>query len=199
MWQGFIGLLSCVFAAWLCLGSGASAGAGAAISSDGRYQVFIKPLVKGAADGTGAEAIVLVDKNTGTERQLLVSRFDDDYKQNLTNLDTPLFSLDGGFVYVTSNDASPYRSAVHQINLRTGKARFVTTGTALSVIRTGPYRGFLMIQRHKQARPPENGTINPVFVVRPDGMLEFLVPGSENEYGELAVAPWLAKRGWHAW
>jgi hypothetical protein len=196
---GLMTLLSCVLVATFGLSSTASARTGSAISADGKYQVFIKPLGDGAADGNSAEAIVLVDKRTGTERQLLVSRFDDDYKKNLTNLDAPLFSLDSGFVYVTSNDASPYRSAVHQINVRTGQTRFVSNGTALSVIRTGPYRGFLVIQRHKQARPPENGTINPVFVVRPDGTMEFLVPGSENEYGELAVAPWLAKRGWHAW
>ena len=175
------------------------AGSKDALSADRHYEVYIQKIGAGDENGSGAQALILVDKTTGFQRRLLVSRDDDDYTRNLTNLDTPLFSLDGGYVYVNSNDVSPYRSAVHQINLRTGQIRFVTSGRSLSIIRSGPYRGFLLVQKHLMYDRPEGGTYDPVFVIRPDGHSEFIVPGSESDSAELAVAPWLARKGWHAW
>ena len=70
---------------------------------------------------------------------------------------------------------------------------------AMKVIRTGPYRGYLLVQQHRYYERPEGGSYNPVFVIRPDGHKEFMVPGSGNDDGELAVEPWLAKRNWRAW
>lgn len=177
----------------------AFAGSNSAISADRHHEAYIKQLGAGDESGSGSQALILVDKATGFQRTLLVSRYNDDHMRNLTNLDTPLFSLDSGYVYVNSGDVSPYRSAVHQINLRTGKIRSVTSGWALSIIRTGTYRGYLLVQKHMMYDRPEGGAYNPVFVIRPDGQREFMVPGSANDTGELAVAPWLASKGWHAW
>jgi hypothetical protein len=170
-----------------------------AISPDRRYEAFIQRLRTGDENGTNSQSIILLDKRSGLKRKILSSRYDDDHLRNLTNLETPIFSLDGGYLYINSNDASPYRSAVHQINLGTGSIRPVTSGRALSVIRTGPYRGFILVQKHVIYDRPEGGTYNPVFVVRPDGHREIMVPGSANDMGELAVAPWLSSKGWHAW
>lgn len=170
-----------------------------AASPDGRFAVWINSDGAGLPDGTGSQVIVLEDRQSNTERRLLVSQFHADRSRNLTNLTNPLFSLDGGFVYFTASDTSPNSRAVHQINLATGAVRFVVGGHASAVIRTGPYRGYLLVQQHRYRQGPQFGSYNPVYVIRPDGQLEFLVPGSDNDYGELAIQPWLAQRGWHAW
>ena len=120
----------------------------AAVSTDRSLEAYIQQIGVGDENGSGSQALILVNKATGTQRRLLVSRYSDDYTKNLTNLSAPLFSLDGGFIYFSSGDASPYRAAVHQMNLRTGQIRYVTTGWALSVIRTGPYRGYMLVQKH---------------------------------------------------
>lgn len=77
--------------------------------------------------------------------------------------------------------------------------RFVRNGTALRVMRTGPYRGYLLIQVHRYDNRPSAGSYNPVLLVRPDGHGEFIVPGSENDDGDLAIDRWLARKGWRAW
>lgn len=108
----------------------------------------------------------------------------------------PTFSLDGGFVYVTESAAAPGSVSVQQIGLASGRRRRVIDGRLLSVIRTGPYRGYLLVQRHIYYH--RGGSYNPVYVVRPDARETFVVPGSENDDGETAVQPWLRRRGWTA-
>jgi len=176
----------------------ASASASAATSSDGKAHVEIRKIRGGDEDGNGAQAIVYGERGR-RERVLLVSKYDDDHRANLANLDTPMFSLDGGYIYFSSSDASPNRSAVHQYNVKTGAIRFVTGGSGLSVIRSGPYRGYILVQKHKYYERPEGGSYNPVFVVRPDGAIQLMVPGSDKVDGERAVRPWLSKNGWRAW
>lgn len=96
-----------------------------------------------------------------------------------------------------SSDPSPYRTAVHQIDLKTGEIRFVTTGWALSLLRSGPYRGMLLVQKHLIKDSKRGGTYNPVFVIRPDGTREFMVPDSDIRAQD-AVTPWLKAKGWAA-
>lgn len=168
-------------------------------SSSGRFTATIIQIGSGAEDGTGSEALILGDTVTGRERRLLTSQYNDDFHLNLTGLANPLFSLDGGYVYFSSSDASPNRNAVHQVSLRSGVVRFIVNGFALKLIRTGPYRGYLLVQTHRYYDRPQGGSYNPVFVIRPDGHVEIMVPGSANDDGELAVEPWLARHGWHAW
>lgn len=187
---------ACGLAALLSL-SAASAST-RADSGDGRSYVAIKQVGSGDKEGSGSQALVF-GRRGERERILLVSKYNEDHRRNLTNIDSPLFSLDGGFVYFSTSDSSPNRSAVQQFDLRKRTVRFVTGGWALSVIRTGPYRGYLLVQKHKYHDRPQGGSYNPVFVVRPNGDSQFMVPGSDTEEGEVAVKPWLAKQGWRAW
>lgn len=151
----------------------------------------------GARDGDGAQIVWLTNNRTGERRRLLVSRYANDRARNLTGLSNPLFSLDGGYVYVSSRDDEPGSEVVHQLKLSTGAERAVTGGTALSVIRTGQYRGYLLVRQHRY-RGPEGGSYGPVLVVRPDGHPMFVVPGSDADDGKDAVTPWLRAHGWTA-
>ena len=69
--------------------------------------------------------------------------------------------------------------AIHQVNLKTGAQKFVTNGNSLEVIRTGPYRVYLITQQHRYYDNGE-GAYDPTFALRPYGMVMFMVPGTDN-------------------
>lgn len=193
------GKLTCLALAILAFGaSAAHASSTGSVSPDGRYTATILQTGVDHGDGSGSQALVIADKRTGQVQRRLVSQYSDDPHQNLTNLGGPMFSLDGGYVYFSGSDGTVTSSTVQQLNLKTGAVRFVVSGWALAVIRSGPYRGYLLVQQHRYYDRPTGGSYNPVFVIRPDGHEEFIVPGSDNDYGELVVQPWLAKQGWKA-
>lgn len=118
-------------------------------------------------------------------------------RRMLVDLDTPAWSLDGGFVYVLGAGWVT-SGGVHQVNVATGAERFVVDGNSLRVIRDGPYRGMLLVGRHKYHPAPEYGSYDPVDVVRPDGKRMLTVPGSEMDEGDPSVANWLKAHGWRA-
>ena len=168
-------------------------------SPDGLYTVAVVPNGKGDDNGTGAQALVLYSTKGNAQRRLLVSRWNEDYSQNLAGLSKPLFSLDGGYVYFSSTDASPNSGYVHRFDLKLGVVKSICPGWALRVMRTGPYRGYLLVQTHRYWDRQEGGSYNPVFLTHPSGRRILMVPGSDNDDGELAIDPWLAKMKWRAW
>ena len=115
--------------------------------------------------------------------------------QNLIVVHHPTFSLDGGFVYVSAQ-AGVTSDEVYQIDARTGTERLVIDGSVLAVIRTGRWRGYLLVGRHMYW--PEGGSYNPVYVVRPDNKQRFMVPGSDKDDGEQSVDRWLQAHKWQA-
>lgn len=126
--------------------------------------------------------------------KLLSSRTSNDPKQNLGGMDHPAFSPDGGFIYVLT-DAWATSAAVHEVNIATGAERFVIDANSLSVVRTGPYRGMLLVSRHKYTQAPDSHAYDPVDLVRPDGSVVLTVPGSGADEGETSVPRWLKAHG----
>jgi WD40-like Beta Propeller Repeat len=169
------------------------------LSPDGKTIAFIRiegqATTKGDPDFT---ALWVADGPTGNTKRLVGSNSSNDPKLNLQSIHSPTFSLDGHFVYVLA-DAWATSAAVHQVNIETGNERFVIDGNSDKVIRSGPYRGYLLVERHKYHPPPKVGSYNPVDVVRPDGHVEFTLPGTEVDDGADRVTPWLRQRGWEAW
>lgn len=169
------------------------------LSPDGRTVAFIHRDGKAASpDEPAATSLWIGDGPLGTAHRLIGPRSDDDPKLNFASFAHPVFSLDGGYVYVEA-DAWATSPAVHEVGLRTGREHFVVDGWINGVIRTGRYRGFLLVSRHKYHPAPAYGAYNPVYVVRPDGRQSFLVPGSDRDDGEPSVARWLQRNGWTAW
>jgi hypothetical protein len=168
-------------------------------SSDGRYSVSVVQLGQGDENGSGAQALILYNTNSNIQRRLLTSRWNGDYSRNLASLSKPMFSLDSGYVYFNTTDASPNSGYVHQFDLKMNVIKAVCPGWGLRVMRTGPYRGYLLVQTHRYYEPPRVGSYNPVYLVHPSGKKIMMVPGSDNDDGELAIDPWLAKMNWRAW
>lgn len=169
------------------------------LSPDGRTVAFIR--VEREPDeehDNGIRTLWIGDGPNGTSRRLAAPHSGSDPTQEFMSVGGPIFSLDGGFVYVSAA-AWATSEAVHQVNVATGSERYVIDGWILSVIRTGPYRGYLLVQRHRYLPPPSYGSNNPVFVVRPDAKQVFMVPGSDKDDGEKSVGAWLKAKGWQAW
>jgi hypothetical protein len=105
-------------------------------------------------------------------------------------------SLDGGYLYqevcrwVTSND-------IVQVRLSDGRRKDVTDGNMLRIIRNGPYRGMLLVEKHKYTSGADMHAYDATFVVRPDGKEMLEVPGSRDA-DQAVVNFWLQKQGWTA-
>ena len=147
--------------------AGAARAQDTAKSPDGLYTVSVVPNGVGDENGSGAQALVLHGTKGKVQRRLLVSKWNGDYSRNLASLSRPLFSLDGGYVYFNSADASPNSGYVHKFDLKLNVIKAVCPGWALRVMRTGPYRGYLFVQTHRYWDRPEGGSYNPVFLMHP--------------------------------
>lgn len=85
--------------------------------------------------------------NGNVIRTVSESESSDPYK-NLTGFSKPRFSLDDSKVYFMSY-AWTTSPAIHELNLATGKTRFITDGYGLIVIPQGKYAGDLIADRHQ--------------------------------------------------
>jgi len=168
------------------------------LSPDGRTVAFLH--IDAPAGGDGDAPMVslwIADGPTGKAHKLIASEETDDGRTELPSFDHPIFSLDGHFIYVTAQLAA-VTNGVHQINVATGQQRFVIEGGLAAVIRTGPYRGYLIVGRHMYYAPPRVGSSNATYVVRPDGQVILMIPGGDdNEHDR--VSAWLRTNGWEAW
>jgi hypothetical protein len=101
-------------------------------------------------------------------------------------------SLNGGYEYlevcswVTSGQ-------ILQRRLSDGHLKDVGPGNRPAVIRNGPWRGFLLLSKHKYRSA--GGSYDPWVVVRPDGKEMLEIPNSADGNPE-AVAVWLSRNGW---
>ena len=170
-----------------------------ALSPDGHTVAFIH--VDGpsqAEDENPPTSLWVADGPTGGAHKLIGHHDASDVKEVFISYGGPVFSLGGGFVYVTAQ-AWATSGAVHQVSLASGQERFVIDGDLDRVIRTGPWRGYLLVTRHMYYPPPRDGSYDPTYVVRPDAKQSFMVPGTQKDDNIDHVAPWLKKNGWQAW
>jgi dipeptidyl aminopeptidase/acylaminoacyl peptidase len=166
------------------------------LSPDGRTIAFVREDRKpDSSDQGGLTSLWIADVATGAARKLLAGRPDDDPKRDLAWFRDPVFSLDGGFVYVEAQ-AWATSGAIHQIDVATGRERFVVDGWLYGVLRNGRYRGHLVVGQHKYHGAPNYGSYNPVSVFRPDGTKVLTVPGSELDDGTESLPRWLKAKGW---
>ncbi len=170
-----------------------------ALGPDGHTVAFIH--VDGpaaSADQDPPTSLWVADGLTGKAHKLIGHHDASDVKDAFVSYGGPVFSLDGGFVYVTAQ-AWATSGAVHQVNLATGQERFIIDGGVDRVIRTGPWRGYLLVTRHMYWPAPKEGSYDPTYVVRPDAKQSFVVPRTEKDDNVDHVTSWLKKNGWQAW
>ena len=186
-------LLALLFLAVSAFGSEASM-----VSPDGRTAAFIRKLGQPSDEAEPAPTeVVLVDAATGKRRVVL--RPNEVGAPNgfkFLTAERIAFSPDSKRLYVEAN-CSCSSEQVYEIEVGTGRTRFLAWGNDISVLRDGPWRGYLLMGVHTcyTAHP---GCDYPVHIVRPDGKSVFVVPGTGGADGRQVLARWLNKRGWRA-
>jgi hypothetical protein len=101
--------------------------------------------------GTGCgdcEATELWSRDTrkGQEYLLVRGRVGAEAEKIIADIQAPVFSPDFGTVYFLSA-AWAVSSAVHKVDIRSRTESFVIDGNSVFVIRTGPLRGMLLVDR----------------------------------------------------
>jgi hypothetical protein len=168
------------------------------LSPDGRTVawVHIDNQRPNAGDDPGQTSVWIADGKTGAARRF-VGDLAGEVRNSIINPQSVAFSLDGGFLYVTAQFGAT-SPGVHEVNVTTGQHRFVAPGALLKLVRSGPYRGYLIVGQHRYYDPPKTGSYNAAYLIRPNGHEALMIPGSENERPD-AVDGWLKAEGWEAW
>jgi hypothetical protein len=168
------------------------------LSPDGRTVVWIHIEKSPEGDAKSATSLWIGDGFTGASRKLAGEEGADDLHASIVDPQGAAFSLDGGYVYVTSALA-PTGPGVHQLNILTGQQKFVINGTLRAVLRTGPYRGDLIVDRRVPKAGGEDGVDEAAFIVGTDGNKVIMVPGSDDPKSRDVVQKYLNDKGWKAW
>jgi hypothetical protein len=101
----------------------------------------------GAGDVEAGQLWVI--RTNGSGARLLVDGHDSkDPRGVLAELASPVFSPDGHSIYFRS-EAWATSGAIHAVDLKDGKERFVTDGNSLAVVGAGMYAGALIVSKHK--------------------------------------------------
>jgi len=79
-----------------------------------------------------------------------------------------VFSLDNKTVYFTTY-AWVTSSAVFSIDLATRKLTYITDGNSLSVVQNGPYKGMLIVSKHRYYDAPNYGSYDHDYIVNLKG------------------------------
>ena len=164
------------------------------ISPDGQKVAFIRVVGRATEEGVPDFTSLLVhDLRTGEASEFSGTM---NNGREIATFSNPVFSLDGGFVYVEVPEYATSNS-VYQINLSTRAIRKVVDGNQTRVIRSGRYRGYLLVWRHQYYGAPSFGSYEAAYVVRPDAKEMFEVRAARND--EAALESWLSENDHQAW
>jgi hypothetical protein len=151
------------------------------LSPDGSTVVFVRGTpgrtVQAAYPDMEATELWAVRVDGSNARLRVRGKASKTVEETVAGIQTPEFSADGRGIYflgggwVTS-------SAVHVLDLTTGRVRFVCPGNSLEVVRKGQYRGHLVISQHRYFIG--GGSYDWLWLVAPDGRQVGPIGGGEN-------------------
>jgi Tol biopolymer transport system component len=128
------------------------------LSPDGKQLVFIR-------EAQNNELWIMAVSGDNA-RPIVIGHNDEDVKKNLTELNNPLFALNGKAVYFLSA-AWVTSNAIHKVDLTTNKQHFVTDGNSLKLVPSGKYKGYLIVSKHKYHK--DGGSYEDFWLVSPEG------------------------------
>jgi hypothetical protein len=123
----------------------------AVLSPDGRWVAVVRHTgrtVPTTLAPQPATELWVVSTATGAGRRLVAPAAGRTPERTLAGLWDVVFSPDSRTVYFLS-PAWATSSAVHAVEVATGRERYVTPGNSLAVVPRGRYRGYLIVQQHR--------------------------------------------------
>jgi dipeptidyl aminopeptidase/acylaminoacyl peptidase len=140
------------------------------LSPDGKAVVFVRRgsagMLESAAGEVEANELWWMELAGGKPRRLVRSAANEEPKKFLGGLQSPQFSPDGKSVFFLSA-AWATSSAIHKVDVATGKEQFVSPGNSLEVVTQGEHRGRLIVQLHKYFLG--GGSYDWYWLLEPDG------------------------------
>jgi len=135
-------------------------------------------------DPDGQPNTAIFDLRDGTPGHLFVApRPSQEPKENLTGFSNLSMSSDGKALYFQTH-AWVTSDAVHKVDLSTRGVSFVTDGDITCVLRTGRWRGDLVVHRHSYY--PQGGSHEDERLYEPSGRQVGLVREGEDSAGVCA-------------
>ncbi|GEM_PF-6850883 len=127
-----------------------------------------QPLSMGSGNGDNTNnELWLINDSTGDKRLLAACKDAQEMENEICDIESPQFSLDKSRVYFESS-AWATSGAIHVVDLKNGKEKYLCPGNGLQVIGSGKYKGDIVTSMHKY-RGGEGGSYDHFFVVGPDG------------------------------
>jgi hypothetical protein len=140
------------------------------LSPDGRFVVSVRPTpgkMVSTALGDMEATELWISRVDGSEAKMLVRGASaDSPKKTIAGISVPQFSPDGRRIYFLSI-AWITSGAVHVIDLKSSKERFLCDGSSLEVIPRGKYAGHLIVNQHRYFMG--GGTYNWFWLLTPEG------------------------------
>lgn len=122
------------------------------VSPDGKQVVFIRDTPDRQADTpqgrVDVDEIWLIGVDGSDPHRILSGHAEDEPRRNLVGLGLPIFSPDGRIVFFMSAGWTT-SSGIHAINIDGSSEHFVTDGNSLDILRSGRYKGYLIVNKHK--------------------------------------------------
>lgn len=151
------------------------------LSPDKKSIVFVRfnpNILENSEQGeTSAPAIWISDIETNQAKLLLESKSADDPKENLTDFNKFVFSKDGDVIFFMTS-AWATSSAVHALDLKTTKTKFITHGNRFRLIPSGQFEGNLIVMQHKYKST--GGSYDHHWIISMEGK-EFGLAGETDE------------------
>jgi dipeptidyl aminopeptidase/acylaminoacyl peptidase len=140
------------------------------LSPDGHSVVFVrgtpgKMISHGAGEDEATE-LWLIDVDGKNATMLLRGKEDPEPKAVLVDMNAPQFSPDGKKIYFVSA-AWATSGAVHVYDLQSKQQKFLCPGNDLHVVRTGDYKGHLLVTQHRYFIG--GGSYDWFWLLKPDG------------------------------
>jgi Tol biopolymer transport system component len=146
------------------------------LSPDGKTVVFVRSKSDSNDRDFAPDDIWLMDTSGKNQSVVVKARPASKPEDALSGLSTPTFTPDGKLIYFMSA-AWTTSGAVHVLDVRTGKTRFLSAGNTFKMVPSGKYAGNLILSIHKYFAG--GGTYDFYWLVSPTG--EELMPIGETE------------------
>jgi Tol biopolymer transport system component len=143
---------------------------GRVYSLDSSLVAFVRStphkLILTGTDSTEATELWVAHRDGSAARRLVGGQASADMRFVLAGITSPAFSPDGRSLYFLSA-AWVTSAAVHAVDIKTGRTRYIAPGNGLEVIPRGNYAGCLLVPqlRHLIA----DGSYDWVWLLRADG------------------------------